>query len=880
MQRRTPRSRTHARLRRVRLRGAAAVAAALVAGFLAYAPAAHAAGGTVSLTDAYVDQARYNPGSSATVSAVLKETSGSGSWSGNVTYALTHLGATVSTGSVAASVAASGTSTVTFSVTPPSTDFTGYLVQISAGSSTAATAVDVSSTWTHFPRFGTLTSYGTGTTATSADADVAALVREYHINALQFYDWMWRHENPVEHNTDGSLPSTWTSWNGDVISTNAVKTYITAAHNRGVAAMPYSMSYAALAGYGTASPGVSSTWGLNYASDGTPWAFQMHNGDPNTALYMMNPANTSWQNWITGKYADQVTSMGFDGTHLDQLGNWGAMKDTSGNSVDLEAGLASLAAATKTKLATTSGKVVGINAVDGFGGADIAAGKHTDYLYSELWDNHETYGQIKTYLDDQQQASGGIPSVIAAYPNTKDDAGPSYEAESGSFGGGVTTASDHPGYTGSGFVANFGQSGDSVTFTISVPESRRYSLVWKYANATGADASRSVSVDGTALGKVKMPFDPGNSWDSWHYDSDIVTPVLSPGTHTVTISVGSGDSGYINLDNLVLGTLDTTSVQLEDAAIAASGATHIEMAQGDSMLSAPYFPDHDKQMTNTLRAWMKDYYDFITGYENLLYGPDVHSVDSGSQFVKIAGVTTSGDASGGTVWTNVKKTSTDDVIHLINLLGNDGSWRHAGKAVPTAQSNLAVKYYLGPDENPTAVHVASPDSAHGASTSLSYTTGTDAAGRYVSFTVPSLADWDMVYIDRTFTTPTNNQYEAEKAVLTGVGTNTDHAGYTGTGFVDNFTNANSGVSFTVNAATAGNKNLVLRYTNGGSTATRIIAVDGRQIATPTFPAQGTWDSWTTLSVPVTLTAGLHSVVVWTNGGTGAINLDNLTLGAG
>ena len=60
--------------------------------------------------------------------------------------------------------------------------------------------------------------------------------------------------------------------------------------------------------------------------------------------------------------------------------------------------------------------------------------------------------------------------------------------------------------------------------------------------------------------------------------------------------------------------------------------------------------------------------------------------------------------------------------------------------------------------------------------------------------------------------------------------------------------------------------------------TRIVAVDGAQVAVPTFPAQGTWDSWVTLSVPVTLTAGLHTVVVWLGSGqTGAINLDNLVL---
>jgi len=865
----SPHPRSRGRLGRIILATAVAVLVTLVG-----VPAATAAG-TPSLTDAYVDQARYAPGASVTVSAVVHESTGSGAWSGNVTFTVTHLGVTTTTGTVAATVGSGATSTVTWTMTAPATDFTGYLVTITAGSSTAATAVDVSSTWKHFPRFAALTSYPSGTSSATTQAEVDQLVRRYHINALQFYDWMWRHENPIERNGDGTLPSTWTAWNGDVISPDTVKSYISSAHADTVAAMPYTMSYAALQDYQSVS-GVSPSWALKYASTGQPWAFEMKPNQPATNLYMFNPANTSWQSYITAKYVDEVNTMGFDGVHLDQLGNWGAMTDANGTAVDLPSGLASLVAATRTALGT--GKALGFNAVDGFGGSNVAAGQKTDYLYSELWDNHETYLQMKTYLDDQKQASGGsIPSVIAAYPNTKDDSGTTYEAESASRSSGLTVMSDHAGYTGSGFVANYGNAGDSVTFTITAPEARRYSLVFRYANGAAGDATRTVSVDGSSIGRVTMPTD-GN-WDNWHYDADIVTPTLSAGTHTVTISVASGDTGFVNLDNLVLGTLDTTSVELEDAVIAASGASHIEMAQGDSMLSAPYFPDHNKQMTNALRAWMKDYYDFITGYENLLYGPDVHSVDSGSQFVSVNGVTTSGDAAGNTVWTDLKKTSTDDVLHLVNLLGNNGTWRDAGKSTPPTQTNLAVKYYIGPDENPTAVRVASPDSAHGASTSLSYTVGTDGNGRYLSFTVPSLSVWDMVYIDRGFTTPSGNQYEAENAIRTGVTVGTDHAGYTGSGFVDNFATTNSGVSFTVNAASAGSYHLTLRYGNGGSDATRIVAVDGTQVATPTFPAQGTWDSWTTLTVPVTLSASLHTVVVWRGSDqTGAINLDNITLG--
>jgi dextranase len=467
--------------------------------------------------------------------------------------------------------------------------------------------------------------------------------------------------------------------------------------------------------------------------------------------------------------------------------------------------------------------------------------------------------------------------VVAGYMNYYNDYGPDYEAENATLAGNASVNNNHTGYTGSGFIDNFGTTGDSVTFTINVTNPGVQSLVFRYSAAVSATATRTVSVDGSSVGDV--PFVPTSDWNTWS-TADIETPSLSAGTHTVKIALSGSDTGFINLDSLVLGQFDPTSVELADSTFAAMGTTHIEMSQGDNMLAAPDFPDFSKQMTPALRTWMKNYYNFITGYENLLYGPDVHSVDSGSQFVQIAGQPTSGDASANTIYTDVKKTSSDDVLHLINLEGNDNTWRDAGKATPPTLSNLAVKYYLGPNENPTAVHVASPDSANGASTNLAYTVGTDSSGRYVSFTVPQLQNWDMVYVDRSFSTPTGNQYEAENAVLTNVGTASDHAGYTGTGFVDNFDLANSGVSFTVNAATAGNYNLVLRYGNGGSTANRIVAVDGNQVGTPTFNALGTWDAWSTVTVPVTLSAGLHTVVVWDSDGTsGAINLDNLTLGS-
>ncbi|HJP76475.1 MAG TPA: glycoside hydrolase family 66 protein [Pseudonocardiaceae bacterium] len=832
---------------------------------------ANAATGSVTFTDAYVPQARYSPGVQVTVDADLHETTGSGSWSGPVSFTVTHLGTTVATGSVNATVAAGGSTPVSWNVTPPNTDFTGYLVTITAGSASTATAIDVSSTWTHFPRFGTLVNFPTSATQASTQSDVDTLIREYHINALQFYDWMWRHENPVENNPDGSLPATWTGWNGNVISTSAIQDYVNATHNDGAAAMPYSMTYAGLQNYQQVS-GVSPSWGLYNPGTTNQWSFAM---TPTASLYFFNPANTSWQNYLAGQEVKTDNTFGFDGVHLDQLGNWGAKNDVNGNAVDIPDGFVSELNAIKGQL--PAGKAIGFNTVDGYGGDQVASAANTSYLYSELWNNHETYQAAKSYFDTQHTESGGLPMVVAGYMNYYNDYGPDYEAENATLGGNASVNNNHTGYTGTGFIDNFGTTGDSVTFTVNVANPGVQSLVFRYSAAVSATATRTVTVDGSTVGDVQ--FVPTSDWNTWS-TADVETPSLSAGTHTVKISLAGSDTGFINLDSLVLGQFDPASVELADSTFAAMGTTHIEMSQGDNMLAAPDFPDFSKQMTPALRAWMKNYYNFVTGYENLLYGPDVHSVDSGSQFVQIAGQPTSGDASANTIYTDVKKTGSDDVLHLINLEGNDNTWRDAGKATPPTLSNLAVKYYLGPNENPTAVHVASPDSANGASTNLAYTVGSDSSGRYVSFTVPQLQNWDMVYVDRTFSTPSGNQYEAENAVLTNVGTASDHAGYTGTGFVDNFDLANSGVSFTVNAPTAGSYNLVLRYGNGGSTASRIIAVDGNQVATPTFNALGTWDAWSTVTVPVTLSAGLHTVVVWDSDGTsGAINLDNLTLGS-
>jgi alpha-glucosidase (family GH31 glycosyl hydrolase) len=122
-------------------------------------------------------------------------------------------------------------------------------------------------------------------------------------------------------------------------------------------------------------------------------------------------------------------------------------------------------------------------------------------------------------------------------------------------------------------------------------------------------------------------------------------------------------------------------------------------------------------------------------------------------------------------------------------------------------------------------------------------------------------------------------YQAEFANFTGAAMNTNHANYTGFGFVDQFDTVGDSVTFAINADTAGEYSLKFRYANAlGTPATRNIYLDGQQLGSLSMPPLPDWDSWGTASVNGFLTAGRHQVQVrFDNDNRGPINLDSLSL---
>jgi glucose/arabinose dehydrogenase len=126
------------------------------------------------------------------------------------------------------------------------------------------------------------------------------------------------------------------------------------------------------------------------------------------------------------------------------------------------------------------------------------------------------------------------------------------------------------------------------------------------------------------------------------------------------------------------------------------------------------------------------------------------------------------------------------------------------------------------------------------------------------------------------------RHEAESATISQGVVESNHAGFSGTGFVNLDNVAGSHVEFSVNAATAGNGTLAVRFANG-TTADRPmdIAVNGSPvIAEQAFPGTGAWTTWETVTIAAQFRAGANTIRLTSAAATGGPNLDAIDVEVG
>ena len=739
--------------------------------------------GTAHVTRAYTDKSTHEPGKQATITAEA-------STEGTVHFSVSHLGTEIDSGDATVE---NGKATWTY--TTPSEDGQGYLVTATGGDGThAETAIDASTSWTRFPRMGYLSHFKpTAPEGTDGHTTYEAflfqkpqdyidkLSRDYHINALQYYDWQYRHEQPV---AKGDLADKWPLWYRDTYaSKRTITDYIQDAKNANMGSLAYSMAYAANDNYDTNT--IKDEWRLRedngsyWVRDlGEQWWVPTPKGvdKPKSHQFMMNVNNEDWRTYITGQYKTQKTEFKFDGTHIDTLGQT-SKKDASGNPVDLTDGLAALVDDTYKNV----GGQVGINLPDGAGSEKINKASAA-YMYTELWDHNETNAQVASYLQSARNNAGNKPQIVAAYannynptislPDPKDskktihpgvtpDEGTRIEAESdqASVSGGAQILSGDDSASGGAYAGNFSAGGSTVTFTVDAGQGGTFTFTTRYARQDADGAYHQMILDMGKSGQQKLikyvHFDQTGSYYTWKDMTETVE--LTPGIHTISYWVPN-DKNYtpVNIDCITFREFNTDSVKLADAAFAANGAHHLELGDYGRMLDNEFFVNSGRSMSTDLQTWLKNYYNISTAYENLLFGDNLtrkeRQVEVSTNGV---GLPTSTDGSANTIWANTMTSNAGTALHLINLRtndseGNDEYWRNAAKQI-LAFDNTSVTYHLEDGEAvPGSIYAVSPDVDGGRPMPLDFTTGTDEQGRTtLTFNVGRLSSWDMVVFSPT-----------------------------------------------------------------------------------------------------------------------------------
>jgi dextranase len=356
--------------------------------------------GSLEITDIRIDQAFYRPGDNVSISVHLQSRS-EGPFEVQWIVTIKHLVETIERIEKTIEVP-KGVSSFELTYTPPPTAPRGYGLDLCIETedgyqlASASTAFDVLERWTQSPRYGFLTDY-------SPDRDDVKETMEdltrYYINGLQFYDWMYRHDQFLTDEDPYRDPL------HRLLSRDTVEELIRSAHEYNIATMPYTAIYAASIPFYEAHP----DWAL-YQASGEPYRL-----GENFLIYMDPRPDSPWVEYLLDQFEQVLDTLAFDGIHLDQYGDPKAAQDATGKSFALDEPLAATIDLTKERVLShlEEGAVV-FNAVNNWP-IETVAPSSQDFVYIEVWPPHIWYQDLHRLIIEAQELGEGKPVVLAAY---------------------------------------------------------------------------------------------------------------------------------------------------------------------------------------------------------------------------------------------------------------------------------------------------------------------------------------------------------------------------------------------------------------------------------------------------------------------------------
>jgi hypothetical protein len=143
--------------------------------------------------------------------------------------------------------------------------------------------------------------------------------------------------------------------------------------------------------------------------------------------------------------------------------------------------------------------------------------------------------------------------------------------------------------------------------------------------------------------------------------------------------------------------------------------------------------------------------------------------------------------------------------------------------------------------------------------------------------VASLLASAIVVLPATAAQAATTRYEAETAPATCAGTiDSNHAGFSGSGFCNGTNAVGAAVQFTVSAPAAGQVTVDVRFANGTTTARPAsVIVNGATVQSTSFEGTGAWISWVDKRLTLTVNAGGNTIRLSPTTAGGLANIDAL-----
>ncbi|QYM78152.1 carbohydrate-binding protein [Horticoccus luteus] len=395
------------------------------------------------------------------------------------------------------------------------------------------------------------------------------------------------------------------------------------------------------------------------------------------------------------------------------------------------------------------------------------------------------------------------------------------QAESASSGGGTVIEHNYAGYNGSGF-ANLPNSGGWVEFTnVDGGSGGSATLTIRYAQGSGTRKGALI-VNGATQA---ITFGSTGAWDTWKTQS--VTVSLKSGA-TNTIRLQSNGQDFPNVDEISVdaasggGSSSASSNSLQAESASYGGGTVVEKNYGGYKGS---------------------------GFVNLPSSGgyvQFNNVDGGSggtATIEIRYAQGSGTRTGALLVNGAKQSVT------FGATGAWDTWKTQSVAVSLKSGTANTIRLESNGQDFPNVDEITVTTGSGSSGSDS---GSSAAG----------------------------SFQAESASYGG-GTVIEHnySGYHGSGFA-NLPNSGGYLEFAkIDGGSGGSTTLAIRYAQPSGSRTGSLIVNGSKQSI-TFNATGSWDTWKTQSVSITLKSGATNTIRFESNGQDFPNVDEIVLGGG